>query len=82
MNYLQNRNVISAQSPDLNPNENLWHYLGVKTKDRKCKNEKEPFKTIQNGWNNIPLDYKQRLIRSMPRRIQAVIDAKGGSTKY
>ena len=85
MNYLKNRSVklVSppVQSPDLNPIENCWHYLEVKLKDRTCKNEKELFDTVQKGWNNIPMDYVRRLIESMPRRIQAVINAKGGPTK-
>ena len=53
MNYLSNRNInlVSppAQSPDLNPIENLWHYLEVATKDRKCKNEKDLFDIRKDG---------------------------------
>ena len=33
-------------------------------------------------WNEIPSETCQTLIESMPRRIQAVLKAKGGHTKY
>ena len=39
-------------------------------------------KIAQKVWNNITPDYLQSLYKSMPRRIQAVVDTKGGHTKY
>ena len=37
---------------------------------------------VQAIWTNIPIDFLERLYESMPRRIAAVIKAKGGLTKY
>ena len=37
---------------------------------------------IQVEWEAIPVEECRKLIRSMPDRIQAVIKAKGGYTKY
>jgi len=37
---------------------------------------------VVEEWNKIPPATCQKLIESMPRRIQAVIKAKGGHTKY
>ena len=71
-----------AQSPDLNPIENLWSYLDWKLKNRKPSNEAELFKCLQEAWEAIPTDYLMRLVDSMPRRCEAVIEAKGHSTKY
>ena len=34
------------------------------------------------GWEEIDASECQKLIESMPRRIQAVLKAKGGYTKY
>jgi hypothetical protein len=71
-----------AQSPDLNPIEHLWAELERRTKGRhpKCKEE---LKTIlSTAWNEISSDVTKKLVESMPRRVQAVIEAKGGSTKY
>ena len=33
-------------------------------------------------WNDIPASVCQNLIESMPRRVVAVLAAKGGYTKY
>lgn len=71
-----------AQSPDLNPIENLWSILDQRLKTRAPKNEEELFKTLQDGWNNLEPQLLLRLVESMPRRCQAVIDANGNPTKY
>ena len=36
----------------------------------------------EEEWNEIPPETFQTLIESMPRRIQAVLKANGGHTKY
>ena len=33
-------------------------------------------------WNQITPSYLESLYQSMPRRLQAIIDAQGGHTKY
>jgi transposase len=37
---------------------------------------------VAEVWNDIEPEVCQRLIESMPRRLEAVIKAKGGHTKY
>ena len=37
---------------------------------------------IKEEWNAVNRSYYRDLIKSMPRRIQAVINADGGHTKY
>jgi transposase len=73
-----------AQSPDLNPIENLWN--DVKNKvyggGKKPKNIKGLEKIVRTAWKMIPLERIQVLVDSMPQRIQACIAAKGGPTKY
>jgi Mn-dependent DtxR family transcriptional regulator len=71
-----------AQSPDLNPIENLWYILDRETKDRTCKNEEELFLHLQKAWEHINVDILHNLVDSMPRRIQEVIDAKGLHSSY
>lgn len=76
--------VWPAQSADINPIECLWSYL----KRRLAEYENPPNgilqlqKRIQEVWEGIPVEECQKLIESMPRRIQAVVKAKGGYTKY
>lgn len=71
-----------AQSPDLNPIENLWAYLDFKTKDRVCNTEDELHQVLEEAWRNLPVDYLRTLALSMPHRLEAVLDARGGPTKY
>lgn len=71
-----------AQSPDLNPIENLWSILDQELKHRKPNNEAELFEILKEGWNNLAKSMLERLVDSLPRRIAAVIAVKGRMTKY
>jgi hypothetical protein len=42
----------------------------------------ELWKSIEREWEDIPKEVCQNLIESMPRRVEAVLKAKGGYTKY
>ncbi len=66
-----------ANSPDLNPIENLW-----KMRNKRPKNADELKATVKETWASIPPQQCHKLITSMPRRIEAVIKAKGAPTKY
>ena len=73
-----------SQSPDLNPIENLWKTL----KSRLGMYEVLPssmyelWERVKKEWLTISVDDCRALISSMPRRIQAVLHAKGKQTKY
>jgi hypothetical protein len=73
-----------AQSPDISPIEHLWQHI----KKQLCqypthaKGVWEIWERVAEVWRNIKPEVCQRLIESMPRRIEAVIKAKGGHTKY
>ncbi len=41
-----------------------------------------PIETVKETWASIPPQQCHKLITSMPRRIEAVIKAKGAPTKY
>lgn len=78
-------------SPDLNPIEHLWWVLKKEIYEAnphllyegRSENDYISFQTaIEQAWAAIPSDKIRGLIDSMPRRIQAVLDAKGGHTKY
>ncbi len=73
-----------AQSPDINPIEHLWVDLkkALKKYPTPAKGVHELWERVVEEWNGIELKMCQNLIESMPRRIQAVIKAKGGHTKY
>ncbi|SPO25311.1 related to transposase [Ustilago trichophora] len=73
-----------AQSLDLKPIEHLW----TKLKRRLGQYNTRPSGVlelecrVQEVWAQIPVSTCHALIESMPRRIEAVIKAKGGHTKY
>ncbi len=71
-----------ANSPDLNPIENLWGIVKRKIRNRRPKNADELKATVKETWASIPPQQCHKLITSMPRRIEAVIKAKGAPTKY
>jgi transposase len=73
-----------ASSPDLNPIENLWHILRSKIRKRKQQPRTKDalIEALKEEWANLDMGIVNDLIDSMPRRMQAVIDAKGGPTKY
>ena len=71
-----------AQSPDLNPIENLWEIIDNKIERANVKTSEELFEQINKAWREIDMRIVDSLIESMPRRMKAVIKSKGGPTKY
>ncbi len=71
-----------ANSPDLKPIENLRCIVKRKMRDTRPKNADELKAAIKETWASIPPQQCHKLITSMPRRIEAVIKAKGAPTKY
>ncbi len=72
-----------ANSPDLNPIENhLWAIVKRKMRDTRPNNADDLKAAIKATWASITPEQCHRLSSSMPRRIDAVIHAKGGPTKY
>lgn len=76
--------VWPPQSPDISPIEHLWEELkkALKKYPTAPKGVHELWERVVVEWNKIPPETCQKLIESMPRRIQAVIKANGGHTKY
>lgn len=71
-----------SSSPDLSPIETVWHKM-------KQKLRKEPARTLQdlknkitNIWQSFTAEDCQKLVDTMPRRIAAVINNKGGIIQW
>lgn len=71
-----------AQSPDLNPIENLWELIDRRINRDLCKNKDALFIKVKEAWEQIPTQIMNNLIESMPRRCAAVNKNKGFCTKY
>ena len=73
-----------AQSPDLNPIEHLWWYLKRRLADYETPPNglEELWRRCEAEWEKIPKEVCQNLIANMSKKVEAVIKAKGGHTKY
>lgn len=71
-----------ARSPDLNPIENLWSYMDAKMVNTKVTSIEHLKDVLHKEWLKIPTEYVQKLIESMPKRVLACYNAKGGHFKY
>ncbi len=65
------------QSPDLNPIENVWNHVKKQIKKNyTMSNVEDIWYAFEEEWNKITPEICEKLIRSMPDRLQAVIDIK------
>jgi transposase len=73
-----------SQSPDLNPIENLWSEMKVMVRRRTPPppNTKVLERYIKDAWDDLPPEYFKKLVDGMPRRVAAVIAAKGNRINY
>lgn len=72
-----------ANSPDLNPIENVWRLL--KDEVQCCnrpKNVEQMKIALEAAWQGISAEKLESLVSSMPERIKAVLKAKGGATRW
>ena len=74
----------SAQRPDLNPIEHLWDELERRQRARPNHPTSvlDLTKVLVAEWKQVPAATFQHLVESLPRRVEAVIAAKGGPTPY
>ena len=84
--YMRQHNIPlmpwPPQSPDLNPIENLWSILDRKMMIRRVNTKDALFQALDTGWRELDVDLLTKLVDSMPSRIDAVIQTRGGPTKY
>ncbi|MBW0486135.1 hypothetical protein O181_025850 [Austropuccinia psidii MF-1] len=72
-----------AHSPDLNLIKNIWKLMKRQiSKLYQPQNLEELKQTIQSTWSNIYPGILNDYLQSMPRRMQMVIDQRGGPTSY
>jgi transposase len=71
-------------SPDLNIIEHVWRYM--KQRLARYKNApddlNELWERVQDVWDAVPLQFLQNLYESMPKRMRALLQNKGGQINY
>uniref|UniRef100_A0AAZ3NS11 Tc1-like transposase DDE domain-containing protein n=1 Tax=Oncorhynchus tshawytscha TaxID=74940 RepID=A0AAZ3NS11_ONCTS len=70
-----------SQSPDLNLIEHLWKDLKIAVQRHSPSNLTELEGICREEWAKLPKYRCAKLVASYPRRLEAVIAAKGTSTK-
>ena len=84
--FLANRNLPllpwPGNSPDCNPIENVWYFIGSRLRDLNLTNSKDLWKEVQRIWYNLSPGYLHNLYKSMARRVKLVKKNRGGPTKY
>lgn len=74
--------VWPAQSPDLNPIENLWADVKRAVAKQNPTNNNQLWEVVKDSWRNISRERCQNLVDSMQRRCSAVLKSRGYTTKY
>ena len=71
-------------SPDLNPIEHLWDVLKkqVRSMEAPPRNLQDLKDLLLTSWCQRPQDTFRGLVESTPRRVRAVLAARGGRTQY
>ena len=72
-----------ADSPDLNPIEQVWDELGRRVRrNHAIHTVNDLAEALQAEWASLPAPFIKRYIYSMPHRITACIAQNGGHMRY
>jgi hypothetical protein len=73
-----------AQSPDMNPIEHVWKQLklAINKRRERPKSLGDLETAIKEEWARLGSDLARSLVESMPKRVAALGQARGGHTKY
>lgn len=93
--FMKSNNLLTMDwppnSPDLNLIEHIWPRMKrdiftmwhAKRHRSRAENHTDDLQTfVEDAWNASDAMFLESLLQSMPRRLQGVIEAKGGHTKY
>ncbi|GBM97259.1 Transposable element Tcb1 transposase [Araneus ventricosus] len=73
---------IAAQSPDLNPIENIWDHLNNRIRKFKIYSKNELREKLMSEWDEIEGNVCANLLKSMHKRLNEIIKCKGGPALY
>lgn len=71
-----------ASSPDMSPIETLWGIMKTELKKRPVRNVSDLKEKLTEIWNSYTPEFCDSIVATMPRRIQDLLEKKGGVTKW
>ena len=73
-----------ARSPDMNPIEHVWDQMSVwiRDMDDPPSTVAELQNAVRQVWAAVRPGRVRTLVESMPRRVRALMAARGGHTRY
>lgn len=71
-----------ANSPDLNPIENIWSVLKQNVEKHAVKTKNDLIRVVEMEWNNLDINFIQKTINSMKNRVEQVISRGGLKCDY
>ena len=78
-----NTKQCPAMSPDMNPIEHIWDALGRNVRrNHNPQNIHKRTNALKAEWNNLPNNLVQHYVNSMRRRVDALLRARGGHSRY
>lgn len=84
--FLKNKNIDvlpwPGNSPDLNPIENIWGILKRQLRPMKHNSAQKLWNEVQSKWYNLSRHLCQKIVFSMPKRLELVKKSKGYPIKY
>ena len=86
--YLHEQDIIrmdwAPYRPDMNSIEHIWDEIGrgVEELDLQSVNLRQLGVVVQHLRQQTPLERVQTLVSSIPRRVRALVDPRGSSTRY
>lgn len=69
-------------SPDLSPIENVWGWVQAEVAEQGCKTYPEFEAAVQEAFRKIPIAKLEKLMKSIPKRLERVIQTNGGKCGY
>ena len=85
-NYLKQQGIDCIEwppySPDLNPIENVWAYLKKQVEKENATTVAELKEAVVKCWQEIPHSLCTKLVESIPRRLNAIVQNRGCMTGY
>ncbi|GFV79760.1 QLQ domain-containing protein [Trichonephila clavipes] len=73
-----------SQNTDLSPMELFWDELEhrLRSQPNRPSSLQAFTSAVMDAWKAIPMVTYQKLVESLPKRVQALLHAKGGPTSY